>query len=68
MRIPAELATLDLLELRLERTLGGELRIEIERGVDPVARLVEISPKRAVRLLADVLHEVLRVVLEVRAR
>ena len=51
-------AALDRLEPGLERALRRLLGIEVERGVDPVSRAVQVRSEPRVELLADELDEV----------
>ena len=51
-------AALDGLQTSLQGPLRRLLNVEIEAGIDPVARGVEVSAKPGLQLLPDVLDEV----------
>ena len=59
---------LDGAELVLERALGRGLQVDVERGVDLEALLVELLPELLLELLADPLDEVRRDVARFRLR
>ena len=60
-------AGLDGRELALERTLGGLLHVEVERGVDAQPLAIKVLTEAGLHLLAHVLDEVLRGAAEVGA-
>ena len=60
-------AAFDRLQLGLQRALGGLLHVEVERGVDPEPRPVQVRAEARVQLLPHPLDEVLRDAAVVRA-